>query len=40
MAEDINPKNSGSKVLFKSPILEKLSRTHISVPLIIFGLYA
>src|SRR6478735_11161419 len=40
MAEDINPKNSGTKVLFKSPILEKLSRTHISVPLTIFAIYA
>jgi sterol desaturase/sphingolipid hydroxylase (fatty acid hydroxylase superfamily) len=40
MAEDVNPKNNGTKVLFKSPILEKLSRTHISVPLIIFGVYA
>ena len=39
MAE-VNPKNTGTKVLFKSPILEKLSRTHISVPLIIFAIYA
>lgn len=37
---DINPKNNGTKVLFKSPILEKLSRTHISVPLTIFAIYA
>jgi sterol desaturase/sphingolipid hydroxylase (fatty acid hydroxylase superfamily) len=35
-ASDIKPKNTGTKVLFKSPILEKLSRTHISVPLIVF----
>lgn len=33
---EIKPKNTGTKVLFKSPILEKLSRTHISVPLVIF----
>jgi len=33
---DVRPKNSGSKKLFKSPVLEKLSRTHISIPLIIF----
>jgi len=33
---DVRPKNAGSKKLFKSPVLEKLSRTHISVPLIIF----
>lgn len=34
------PKSKGSKQLFKNPILEKLSRTHISVPLIIFGIYS
>lgn len=37
---DIKPQNKGTKQLFDSPILEKLSRTHISVPLIIFGVYA
>jgi sterol desaturase/sphingolipid hydroxylase (fatty acid hydroxylase superfamily) len=39
MAE-IKPKNKGTKQLFKNPILEKLSRTHISVPLIIFFSFA
>jgi sterol desaturase/sphingolipid hydroxylase (fatty acid hydroxylase superfamily) len=39
MAE-ITPQNKGTKKLFKSPILEKLSRTHISVPLIIFFSYS
>jgi sterol desaturase/sphingolipid hydroxylase (fatty acid hydroxylase superfamily) len=34
------PKNKGSKQLFKNPILEKLSRTHIGVPLTIFFGYA
>lgn len=34
------PKNKGTKQLFKSPILEKLSRTHISIPLTIFFSYA
>lgn len=34
------PKNKGSKQLFKNPILEKLSRTHIAVPLTIFFLYS
>ncbi len=34
------PKNKGSKQLFKNPILEKLSRTHIAVPLTIFVSYA
>lgn len=37
---DIKPQNKGTKQLFESPILEKLSRTHISVPLTIFGVYA
>ena len=36
----IKPKSSGTKALFKSPVLEKLSRTHISVPLIIFLSYS
>lgn len=40
MAESIHPKNKGTKQLFKNPLLEKLSRTHISVPLTIFFGYA
>ncbi len=36
METEARPKNSGSKQLFRNPVLEKLSRTHISVPLIIF----
>jgi len=40
MIADVKPKNKGTKQLFKNPVLEKLSRTHISVPLIIFSLYA
>jgi hypothetical protein len=34
------PQAKGSKQLFKNPILEKLSRTHIAVPLIIFAVYS
>jgi len=34
------PKNKGTKQLFKNPILEKLSRTHIAVPLSIFFVYS
>ncbi len=34
------PKNKGTKQLFKNPVLEKLSRTHISVPLTIFFTYS
>jgi sterol desaturase/sphingolipid hydroxylase (fatty acid hydroxylase superfamily) len=37
---DVTPKNKGTRQLFKNPILEKLSRTHISVPLIIFFVYS
>jgi sterol desaturase/sphingolipid hydroxylase (fatty acid hydroxylase superfamily) len=40
MAETILPKNKGTKQLFNNPILEKLSRTHIAVPLVIFSSYA
>jgi sterol desaturase/sphingolipid hydroxylase (fatty acid hydroxylase superfamily) len=40
MVQDLKPKNQGSKQLFKNPVLEKLSRTHISVPLIIFFSFA
>jgi sterol desaturase/sphingolipid hydroxylase (fatty acid hydroxylase superfamily) len=36
----IRPKHEGSKKLFKNPVLEQLSRTHIAVPLTIFGLYS
>ena len=39
-SEEIKPQNKGTKLLFKSPILEKLSRTHIAVPLVIFFVYA
>src|SRR5690349_8576929 len=39
MAE-MKPQHKGTKQLFKNPVLEKLSRTHISVPLTIFFLYS
>lgn len=40
MNDDIKPQPKGTKQLFKNPLVEKLSRTHISVPLIIFFVYA
>ncbi|MGE0771043.1 MAG: sterol desaturase family protein [Cyclobacteriaceae bacterium] len=40
MSGDVRPQNKGTKRLFDSPILEKLSRTHISVPVTIFFFYA
>ncbi len=39
-SNEIRPKNTGTKILFGNPILEKLSRTHISVPLTIFFCYS
>ena len=41
MEETVNvPKNEGTKVLFKNKFLEKLSRTHISVPIILLNIYS
>ena len=37
--DGVTPKTSGSRRLFASPILEKLSRTHIAVPVTIFIVY-
>ena len=40
MKEEIKPQNKGSKQLFQTPILERLTRTHIATPLVIFFVYA
>ena len=40
MVVELKPQNAGSKKLFENPVLEKLSRTHIAVPLTIFSVYA
>jgi len=37
---ELKPQHKGTKQLFSNPILEKLSRTHISVPLTVFFLYS
>ncbi|MEP6735377.1 MAG: sterol desaturase family protein [Chryseolinea sp.] len=37
---DLKPKSSGSRQLFSNPVLEKLSRTHIAVPLSILIAFA
>ena len=37
---DLRPQTKGTRQLFNNPILEKLSRTHISVPLTIFSMYS
>ncbi|MFZ6014574.1 MAG: sterol desaturase family protein [Bacteroidota bacterium] len=39
-SSEVRPRNVGSKKLFSSPILDKLSRTHIAVPVTIFLVYA
>jgi len=36
----IKPKNSGKKQLFENPVLERLTRTHIAVPITIFVLFS
>lgn len=36
----IKPKNKGQKVIFKNPILERLTRTHIAVPISIFSVFS
>lgn len=40
MANEVKPQHVGTKQLFQNPILEKLSRTHIAVPLVIFAVYS
>jgi sterol desaturase/sphingolipid hydroxylase (fatty acid hydroxylase superfamily) len=40
MNDSIKPQGKGTKQLFKNPILEKLTRTHIAVPVTIFLLYS
>lgn len=40
MSTYIKPQVKGTKQLFENPLLEKLSRTHIAVPLIIFFTYS
>lgn len=40
MNSGISPKNKGTKRLFDNPILERLSRTHISIPVAIFSVYS
>jgi sterol desaturase/sphingolipid hydroxylase (fatty acid hydroxylase superfamily) len=40
MGNEVKPQNVGTKQLFKNPILEKLTRTHIAVPLTILSFYS
>lgn len=40
MVKEVTPRNKGTRQLFNNPILEKLSRTHIAVPLLIFCIYS
>ena len=36
----VRPKNKGTKVLFTNPVVEKLSRTHIAVPISMFVVFS
>ena len=36
MNQEIKPKHTGTKQIFDNPLLEKLSRTHISIPISLF----
>ena len=38
--EKAKPKNSGTKQMFRNKFLERLTRTHIAVPLVLFTLYS
>ncbi|HCM74744.1 MAG TPA: fatty acid hydroxylase [Cytophagales bacterium] len=40
MNDNRKPQHKGSKKLFNNPILERLTKTHIAVPLTIFFIYA
>lgn len=40
MITHVKPQNKGSKQLFENPVLEKLSRTHIAVPVTLFFIYS
>lgn len=38
--EKVKPNNKGTKQLFKNPIIERLSRTHIAIPISLFIIYS
>ena len=38
MSHSVKPKTKGSKQLFDNPLLERLSRTHIAIPLTLYSL--
>ena len=40
MADEVKPRNTGTKQLFKNPILESLTRTHTAIPISIFVIYS
>jgi sterol desaturase/sphingolipid hydroxylase (fatty acid hydroxylase superfamily) len=40
MSYNVTPKTTGSKQLFKNKFLESLTRTHVSIPISIFFIYA
>ena len=40
MSVEVIPHNKGSKKLFENKILEKLTRTHIAIPISFFIIYS
>ncbi|MFY0653094.1 MAG: sterol desaturase family protein [Cyclobacteriaceae bacterium] len=38
--KSIKPEMKGSKVLFNNPVVERLSRTHIAIPLVVFSIFS
>jgi sterol desaturase/sphingolipid hydroxylase (fatty acid hydroxylase superfamily) len=40
MTNGIKPKNKGTQRIFQNPVLEKLTRTHIAIPLTIFSVFS
>lgn len=40
MSVEVTPKNKGTKKLFENKLLEKLTRTHIAIPISFFILYS
>lgn len=40
ISNSIKPKNKGQKQMFQNPVLERLTRTHIAVPISIFSVFS
>jgi sterol desaturase/sphingolipid hydroxylase (fatty acid hydroxylase superfamily) len=38
--KSIKPETKGTRVLFKNPVIERLTRTHIAIPLVMFSVFS